>query len=414
MALSPKQYASIRHATGVVNLWDGAIRSGKTTAANLAWLNYIRTAPPGQLAILGKTLDTIRRNVLVPLKALHPGAVTFRRSSTHCTILGRDIELIGFSDASSEERIRGLTLVGAYVDELTLMDEQMFQSLLGRLSGDDARLFATTNPDTPGHWLKRLFIDRVLRGLLPGWNVWKFTMDDNPGLSEARTERYRRELTGLWFRRMYLGEWVAAEGAVFADWDPLRMVIPWQTLPSMQRLLALGVDYGTNNPTAALLLGLGLDSRLYLVDEWRHDGRISGRWTAQKQVKVLAEWMDTPHLPADPLGRDEPPIEWVVLDPSAAPMAVEMEAQHYRRVQQADNRVLHGLQLMSGLLSTDRLKISTRCAGFIEEAPGYSWDPDQAAKGKDAVIKSADHSLDGGRYAIATTHAAWRSQVRAA
>jgi PBSX family phage terminase large subunit len=398
----------------VVNLWDGAMRAGKTTAANLAWLNYVRTAPPGQLAILGKTLDTIRRNVLVPLKALHPSAVTFRRASTHCTILGRDVELISFSDSTSEERVRGVTLVGAYCDELTLMDEQLFQSLLGRLSGDHSRLFATTNPDTPGHWLKRLFIDRVLRGQLPGWNIWRFTMDDNPGLSAERKARYRRELTGLWYRRFYLGEWVAAEGAVFADWDPLRMVIPWGRLPTMQRMLGVGVDYGTNNPTAAVLLGLGQDARLYLVDEWRHDGRIDGRWTDHNLVKGIAGWMQKPHLPLDRDGIREPPVEWVIVDPSAISLQQEMIEQRFGRLRNADNSVLPGIQTLATLLSTDRLKVSDRCRGFIEEAPGYSWDPKQTDKGKDAVIKVADHSLDGGRYAVQTTHHTWRSLIRAA
>lgn len=413
MALSGKQWASIRHATGVVNLWDGAIRSGKTTAANLAWLNYVRTAPPGHLAIIGKTLDTIGRNVLSGLKQLHPDAVKFRRHSTSCHILGREIELIGAGDRTAEERIRGLTLAGAYVDELTLMDELMFQTLLGRLSGDDAKMFATTNPDTPGHWLKRLYIDRVLRRELPGWNIWRFTMDDNPGLSASRKARYARELTGLWYRRMYLGEWVAAEGAVFADWDPAAMVVQWAKLPVMTRLLAAGVDYGTNNPTAVELLGLGMDARLYLVDEWRHDGRISGRWTDQRLVSGMRQWLEADHLPAND-GRAEPPIEWIVVDPSAASFQQECLEQRIGRLTNADNRVLPGVQLVSSMLSTDRLKVSSRCRGFVEEAPGYSWDPDQAAKGKDAVIKSADHSVDGARYSLLTTHHSWRSHVRAA
>lgn len=414
MGLSARQWASVRHATGNVNIWDGAIRSGKTTAANIAWLQYVRHAPPGHLAIVGKTVDTIRRNVLAGLKELHPGAVKYRRHSTHCTILGRDVELIGAGDRTAEERIRGLTLTGAYVDELTLMDEQMFQTLLGRLSSDAARLFATTNPDTPAHWLKRLYLDRVMTGRLPGWRLWHFTMDDNPALSEARKERYRRELTGLWYRRMYLGEWVAAQGAVFDDWDPDRMVIPWAKMPTMQRLLAVGVDYGTTNPTAALMLGLGQDSRLYLVDEWRHDSAISGRWTTQRQVKAMVEWIHSPHLPAVVDGRGEPPVEWWVVDPSATPLQAEMVEQRVGRLANADNRVLHGIQLVAGLLSTDRLKVSSRCRGFITEAPGYSWDQDQADKGKDAVIKAADHSLDGGRYAVATTHHTWRSLVRSA
>lgn len=412
MTLSRRQWASIRHADGVVNLWDGSIRSGKTTAANIAWLEYVRRAGPGQLAILGKTLDTITRNILRPLQELHPSAVRFNDRSTTAVILGRKVDLLGFNDKQAETKVRGLTLVGAYVDELTLMDEQMFQTLLGRLSSDEARLFATTNPDTPGHWLKRLFIDRALSGHLPGWRIWRFTMDDNPGITAARRARYRRELTGLWFRRMYLGEWVAAEGAVFADWDPLKMVIPWDRLPDMTRLLGVGVDYGTNNPTAALMLGVGVDARLYLVDEWRHDGRVEGRWTDTRLVTGMNEWMRTRHLPAGT--RDEPIPEWWVVDPSAASLQAEMQAQRVGRLMNADNRVIPGIQTVASLLSTSRLLVSSRCPGFITEAPGYSWDPDQAAKGKDAVLKTADHSLDGGRYIVQSTAHTWRGMVRAA
>src|SRR5690606_39893972 len=34
---------------------------------------------------------------------------------------------------------------------------------------------------------------------------------------------------------------------------------------------AVGIDYGTTNPFAALTLGLGADKRLYLAREWRWD-----------------------------------------------------------------------------------------------------------------------------------------------
>jgi hypothetical protein len=124
--------------------------------------------------------------------------------------------------------------------------------------------------------------------------------------------------------------------------------------------------------------------------------------------------MGKPHLPLDSDGVREPPAEWVIVDPSAISLQQEMIEQRFGRLRNADNSVLPGIQTLATLLSTDRLKVSDRCRGFIEEAPGYSWDPDQAAKGKDAVIKVADHSLDGGRYAVQTTHHTWRSLIRVA
>jgi hypothetical protein len=39
-------------------------------------------------------------------------------------------------------------------------------------------------------------------------------------------------------------------------WDPDRRVVKWQNLPRMQRLIGVGMDYGTTNATTGLLLGL--------------------------------------------------------------------------------------------------------------------------------------------------------------
>lgn len=405
MHLSPKQTAVLVHGTGHVNLLDGAIRSGKTLAANLAWLRFVKDAPPGHLAIMGKTRDTIGRNVLAGIQELHPSAINWREGSGRCTILGRTCYIVGANDQQAESKLRGLTLAGGYLDEASLVDEMFFQTLLGRLSVEGSRLYATTNPDTPAHWLKQRYIDRVKHRELPGWRVWRFGMDDNPGLTAAYKAQVRRELTGLWFRRMVLGEWVAAEGAVYEMWDPAVHVIPWASLPPMTRLLAVGIDYGTNNPTAALLLGLGFDGCLYLVDEWRHDGRTSGRWTDNQLVQGITAWLNDRHLPTG----GQPTVEYLVVDPSAASLQTELQAQNHHNLRGADNRVVFGVQQVATLLHTKRLFVTDRCRGWIEEIPGYSWDDKAAKLGEDKVKKGADHSLDAGRYAVASTYPEWRS-----
>src|SRR5699024_11032627 len=124
------------------------------------------------------------------------------------------------SDSKAEKVLRGLTCAGAYVDEVTVVDEQFFVQLLGRMSVPDAQLFGTTNPDNPAHWLKRRYLDRIDR--LPDWCSFEFTLDDNPALEQSYKASIRREYTGLWHRRYILGEWVAAEGAVFDMWEPSR------------------------------------------------------------------------------------------------------------------------------------------------------------------------------------------------
>ncbi|MDK7226201.1 PBSX family phage terminase large subunit, partial [Proteus mirabilis] len=76
-------------------------------------------------------------------------------------------------------------------------------------------MIATTNPDSPAHYLRARYIDRIERGELPDWRIFHFTMDDNPGLTDEYRDSVKREFTGLWYRRFIQGEWVSAEGAVY-------------------------------------------------------------------------------------------------------------------------------------------------------------------------------------------------------
>ena len=58
MRLSDKQFGSIREATAQVNLWHGAIRSGKTIGSLIRWLLFVAAAPSGgALVIVGRTRD---------------------------------------------------------------------------------------------------------------------------------------------------------------------------------------------------------------------------------------------------------------------------------------------------------------------------------------------------------------------
>lgn len=410
--LSPAQAASVRDSNGRVNIWDGSIRAGKTIGSLIRWMMYVHKAPRGgELLMVGRTRDAIGRNVIGPLQdpslfgeSAHQVKYTYGAPTAR--ILGRLVHVIGASDAKAEKTIRGMTVAGAYADEVTVLPEEFFTQLLGRMSVPGAKLFGTTNPDSPAHWLKRKFLDRITE--LAGWRRFRFTLRDNPSLSPQYVEQISSEYTGLWYKRFILGEWVAAEGAIYSMWDPDLHVVPWESLPAMQRLLGVGIDYGTTNATAALMLGLGADGRLYLVDEWRHDPeQTSHRLTDAQLSAGLRDWLDTPHLPSGVLARPE----YVIADPAAASFRVQLQNDGLT-TQPADNDVAYGIRTVASLLGDGQLKVSDRCTGWITEAPGYSWDPKATEKGEDKPIKAADHSLDGGRYAVTTTEPLWRSQLR--
>lgn len=411
--LSRKQIRSIVESqdTPQIALWTGAVSSGKTIASLLAFLGAVGDASTrGQIVIMGKTKDTIERNLLAPLQSAElfgelAAQVHHTAGANTATILGRTVHLVGANDIRAEDKIRGMTISLAYVDEATILPRGFWMMLVSRLRVPRARLFATTNPDGPAHWLRK---DFILRAGDVGMRHWHFVLDDNPSLEQSYVDRLKKQYVGLWFRRFILGEWCLAEGAVYDMWDADRHIV--DALPPITRWLGLGIDYGTTNPFAALVLGLGADRRLYLTHEWRYDSKHARHsLTDHEYSERLRGWLGDLEIPHAPNVRGIRP-EWTIVDPSAASFVQELYRDGLTPTL-ADNSVLDGIRQFSSLLATDRLKVHRRCEGLINEIPGYSWDPDEAERGKDAPIKADDHSLDGGRYVVHTTEALWRPQL---
>ena len=410
--MSGKQLISIRDSTARINVWHGAIRSGKTFASILAFLIAVAQAPSsGLIVIVGRTLDTIGRNIMEPITddgvigkmlAKH---IKWTAGATTAVIFGRTVHLVGANDRKAEGKIRGSTVCLAYVDEATLLPYDFFRQLLGRMSVKGARMFATTNPDNPAHWLRKEYLMR--QGEL-NLRHWQFGLSDNPSLDPDYVRDLKSEYTGLWYKRFILGNWVQSEGAVYEMWDEDTMVA--DVLPQMTRWLAVGVDYGTTNPFSALTLGLGVDRRLYLAREWRWDSKLRKRQlTDVEYSKHLRQFLADHPVPGSKLRGVHP--EWWVLDPSAASFRVQLYEDGVT-ARLANNEVKPGINTMGSLLTTDRLKIHRSCQGFIDEIPGYSWDETKSGKGLDEPIQDNDHSLDAGRYAVFTTRPIWHGSLR--
>lgn len=410
--LSPKQTNYLTGSFVDVNVCEGSIRSGKTIITLLRWIIFVARAPRGgELVMVGRTRDAVWRNLIAPLQ--NPelfGAVSDQVIGNYgaptVKIMGRTIHVLGASDAKAEKVIRGMTVAGAYVDEITTIPEEFFTQLLGRMSVDGAKLFGSTNPDNPAHWFKTKFLDRAGKEL-PDWRVWKFGMDDNPSLSDKYKAAKRREFTGLWYRRFILGEWVAAEGAVFDMWDPDRHVVKWENLPPMRRIISVGIDYGTQHATVALMLGVGYDRKLYFIDELRLEAQPGQpRLNDAKQSAAIKAWIGENHVPEG----NNPRPEFIIADQAGASLRTQLQDDGITTMA-ANKSVSYGLAVMARLLGEGVLFVSDRCRSLITELPGYSWDPAAALKGEDKPIKAADDAIDAGRYGLVTTETIWRDAL---
>lgn len=423
--LSGKALVAVQNMDADIVAWEGAVRASKTFTSLIAWMDYVRNGPAGPLAMVGKTARTVRQNLIDTMAALVGSKrCRFIEGSGLLHLFGRRIYVVGANDERSLTKIQGLTLAGAYVDECATIPESFFNMLRSRLSIDGARLFLTSNPASPAHWLKTKWLDRA--------RLWidrdgvhhvnsdpsaldlvrvTFTMDDNPTLSERFKDSLKASYTGLFYRRYVLAEWVSADGACFDMWDPDRHVV--DTVPPIIRWLGVGVDYGTSNPFSAVLGGIGMDRVIYLVSEWRYDGRAQRRQlTDAEYSQRVRGWIadPTPDLPEDERLRDVTVPYWVV-DPSAASFIAQAHRDGLS-TWPADNAVVDSIRLASSLLAAGKLRVHSRCKDLISEVPGYSWDPKAQLLGRDEPIKVADHSIDAGlRYLPKTTEGTWRQYV---
>lgn len=391
---SPKQRASILGSTARINLWDGSVRASKTVATLIRWLDFVAHGPAGELLLLGKTERTLTRNVLHPLEELlGPGDLKVNHGAGEARLWGRRMYLAGANDERAIDKIKGLTLVGILGDEVSTWPSSAFKMALSRLSLPGAKLFGTTNPEAPTHWL---MVEYLARADELDLRRFHFTLDDNPFLPPEFVAALKREYTGLWYRRYIDGEWVVAEGAIYDMLDEDRHLV--DALPELVETWDC-VDYGTTNPFVALALSLGVDGRLYVHDEWRHDSAKAGRqMTDAEYSAALKTWHAR-------LGRDP---RWIYLDPSAASFSLQLRRDGVRGVIPADNTVIDGIREVATLLGLGRLKFHRpTTTGVWGEMVGYVWNPKAQARGEDAPLKVDDHGPDALRYGIRSTHTVW-------
>lgn len=361
------------------------MRSGKTYSSLIRFLIEIDKAPPGDMVIVCRDSFVFKRNVLPLLFQLVGNDARYLQGNSLLEIWGRKVHVVGAHDSRAEGKIRGATFAGAYVDEASLIPEVFWQVLVQRCAMGGACIFATTNPDSPAHWLKQGFLDNN-----PDVQSFHFTMLDNPKLKQKEREYLERQHKGLWYRRFVLGEWCLAEGAVFDFFDEKVHTI--SRAPANQKYSIVGVDYGTTNATSFIMVEYNSDvsPHLFISKEYYWDSKKKSR---QKNNTEYAE---------DLLKFIEGhPVKFIFIDPSAASFKLELRRLGLQvPVRDANNDVLNGIQEMATLLGNGDLKIGRDCRNLIEEMQAYSWDTRKSERGEDAPIKRFDHAIDAARYAI--------------
>lgn len=388
-----KQEEYLRASDKRINILSGSVRSGKTYISLIKWALFVGSCPENyEFIMCGKTVTSLKRNCLNLLVDLVGSQhFTYSLSQKSASLFGRTVWLEGANDERSESKIRGMTLGGAYCDEITLFPQGFFVMLLSRLSQTGAKLFATTNPDNPNHWVKKEVIDNPKLDMMN----WHFVIDDNDFLDPEYVSNLKSEYTGVWYRRYILGEWCLANGAIYDMFDE-SIHIKEDSTPFNRSLVAC--DYGTQNPCVFGLFRDRSKARVpsyHLEREYYYKGK-SDRNDQQARQKTDAEYAaDLKTF----VGNDK--VDTIIVDPSAASFIAQLRKDGWRVIP-ARNNVIDGIRKTATMLEAKQITVDPSCKETIKEFSAYVWDEKAADRGEDKPIKQNDHCMDMLRYAIFT------------
>ncbi|WP_259716443.1 PBSX family phage terminase large subunit [Weissella confusa] len=374
----------------------GGVRAGKTFIDNLMFLyeiERVRKLANAQgigtpmYIMSGATAKTIENNIIQPLGEVFGIYPTYDRFN-NLYIRGVKIVLAYHGSISGLQSIRGMTAYGAYINEASLANPEVFSEILKRISAiDTARVLVDTNPDIPSHWLKTDYIDKAINSDSLRYTPAEkkrshiiqnqFILDDNTSLSKKSRENIKALTpSGMLYDRAIYGRWVSGEGAVYADFDEEKHFINKEDLPEMDRYVA-GVDWGYEHTGVIQVWGVKGED-YYLIEE------------RAKRHAEIDYWVEVAKDVVDRYG-DIP--FWA---DSARPEHVARFANEDIDVRNADKRILKGIEDVAKLIKADKLHVVREDAPEFEtEIFAYVWD-----EKKGVPVKDNDHAMDTMRYVI--------------
>lgn len=389
-------------------LCDGAVRSAKTLSIIYKIPQIFDFVGNEYLKVFsGYSKNTVRNNVLVELlpylKNYHGAKVKYNSASGELDIhlWGKlyNCLVVGGGKSDSDSNIQGATWDFWYANELPKHHYGFYNMALSRLTPQNARAIADSNPESANHWLYRERIkpyldkDKNIRSI---FDYWHFTMEDNANLSKAFVTNQKKLYQGVFQARKIQGLWVVAQGLVYDTFNPEKHTCTHkEVLEKIEKNeffeYFLGLDWGWNHPLSCGLYGVTREMKYYKIDELygsKIDETQVVKWILEKQKEY---------------GRF---FRFINCD-NARP-----EQNHKLReslkgiiVHEKKPRVVDSIGIVRAIINYDRLVVNKdRCKNTLREFGLYRYPNEDERNERlldlDTPLKENDDTMDETRYAL--------------
>ncbi len=309
-----------------------------------------------------------------------------------------------------------------YIQEATELTENDWEALTTRLRNwkiSFQQILGDCNPQHPDHWLKRRSDKGTTRMLISVHedNPILFSKDGQITGNGAAYMMKLDALTGVRYKRLRKGLWVAAEGVIYEDYRSDIHVITSDQLPKandnkdqngipMSWSRYWSIDFGYTHPFVCQFWAEDEDGRLYLYREIYHTRKTVDQHARKIRSIVLNErgsWTE-PRPRAivcdhDAEGRATLEQELGLSTEAAHKSVLEgLDTTQRRFVVQPDGRPRIYFLRDARVEEDPDLKEAGKPTSTIDELPGYVWAD---KKTKEEPVKEDDHGADAMRYMCA-------------
>lgn len=267
------------------------------------------------------------------------------------------------------------------VDEAARVPDDLYKAIRPMLAVSQGRIILLSTP-----FGQRGFFFKTWHSDSHSWKRIKITWQQCPRITQDFINNELKELGEPWVNQEYNCEFTAMEGLVYPQL--LDCVVDCVTLPQKTDKRVGGIDYGWNDPFAAVW-GFLRDDVLYINEE---------RYLRQTPIHEHAKALPKHHL-------------WHA-DPSGPAYAAELRVADHK-ILKGFNDIRLGIAAVTARIRTNRLKISANCQNLIQEAQLYRY-PTQQEKAivGEKPIDDNNHAMDALRYLVAGIDRKFIAKIR--
>ena len=279
-----------------------------------------------------------------------------------------EIYFRGLDDA---EKIKSAEFNYIWMEEATEFDYEDYLQLklrLRRATNSINQMYLTFNP--VAGWTQKQFFEQESDDIA----ILHTTYQDNPFLDIEYTKmlEFLKDQDEAYYQIYTLGRYAILKNKIYNNYQVV------SRMPEMYDEIIYGVDFGFNNPSVILEIGLK-DDNIYILRELYET-----HLTNEELIEKLKYFVRSKNAE--------------IYADSAEPARIEEISRAGFNVYPAEKSVKDGIDFVKRKM----IYLYEECANAAREIQMYKWKEDRKGNVLDEPVKFNDHAMDALRYAVYT------------